>query len=139
MHQWCSKVFPTFARVTVLGMSIVTLSLLPMDNAAGQGTRVGEADIIFHNGFVYTVDPSRSRAQAFAVRNGKFLRIGNQRRHEGAHRPGYQDRRSQRQDGHAGDRGWAYPPLARSPHEDGASRSRLMPHWKRSRPQSQSG
>ena len=38
--------------------------------------QVGEADVVYKNGFVYTVDAVRSRAQAFAVRDGKFLAVG---------------------------------------------------------------
>ena len=43
---------------------------------AGQ-QQAGEADVVYKNGFVYTVDGVRSRAQAFAVRDGKFLKIGS--------------------------------------------------------------
>jgi predicted amidohydrolase YtcJ len=49
------------------------------DTAAAQpqaGVRAGEADVVYHNGFVYTVDGVRSRAQAFAIRDGKFLKVG---------------------------------------------------------------
>jgi hypothetical protein len=38
--------------------------------------QVGEADVVYKNGFVYTVDAVRSRAQAFSVRDGKFLSVG---------------------------------------------------------------
>jgi len=43
---------------------------------AGQ-QQAGEADVVYKNGFVYTVDATRSRAQAFAVRDGKFLKVGS--------------------------------------------------------------
>ncbi len=39
--------------------------------------RVAEADVVYRNGFVYTVNAVRSRAQAFAVRDGKFLAVGS--------------------------------------------------------------
>ncbi len=39
--------------------------------------QAGEADVVYHNGLVYTVDAVRSRAQAFAVRDGKFLAVGS--------------------------------------------------------------
>ena len=42
---------------------------------AGQ-QQSSEADAVYKNGFVYTVDSVRSRAQAFAVRDGKFLKVG---------------------------------------------------------------
>jgi len=35
------------------------------------------ADTVYRNGFVYTADGPRSRAQAFAVRDGKFLAVGS--------------------------------------------------------------
>ena len=35
-----------------------------------------KADVVYRNGFVYTVDSVRSHAQAFAVRDGKFLAFG---------------------------------------------------------------
>ena len=34
------------------------------------------ADTVYHDGFVYTADGARSRAQAFAVKDGKFIAIG---------------------------------------------------------------
>ena len=39
--------------------------------------QAGEADVVYNNGLVYTVDAVRSRAQAFAVRDGKFLAVGS--------------------------------------------------------------
>ena len=35
-----------------------------------------KADVVYRNGFVYTVDSVRSRAQAFAIRDGKFIAVG---------------------------------------------------------------
>jgi predicted amidohydrolase YtcJ len=49
--------------------------LIAAHPAAGQ-QQAEEADIVYKNGFVYTVDSVRSRAQAFAVGDGKFLKIG---------------------------------------------------------------
>src|SRR6478736_1479123 len=34
-------------------------------------------DLIVHNGIVYTVDSSFSTAQAFAVKDGKIVEVGN--------------------------------------------------------------
>jgi predicted amidohydrolase YtcJ len=45
-------------------------------SVAGQ-EQVGEADAVYRNGFIYTVDGVRSRAQAFAVRDGKFAAVGS--------------------------------------------------------------
>jgi len=39
--------------------------------------QAGEADVVYNNGLVYTVDAVRMRAQAFAVRDGKFLAVGS--------------------------------------------------------------
>jgi hypothetical protein len=36
-----------------------------------------KADVVYRNGFVYTVDSVRSRAQAFAIKDGKFLAVGS--------------------------------------------------------------
>ncbi len=43
----------------------------------GAAERAGKADVVYRNGFVYTVDGVRSRAQAFAVRDGKFVAVGS--------------------------------------------------------------
>lgn len=47
------------------------------DSATANKQQAGEADIVYQNGFVYTVDGVRSRAQAFAIRDGKFLSVGS--------------------------------------------------------------
>src|SRR5580698_1266839 len=39
--------------------------------------KVGEADLIFHGGRIYTVDAKRSWSQAVAVRDGKIVAIGS--------------------------------------------------------------
>jgi hypothetical protein len=39
--------------------------------------RAAEADAVYQNGFVYTVDGVRSRAEAFAVRDGKYVSVGS--------------------------------------------------------------
>ena len=38
---------------------------------------VNEADVVYTNGFIHTVDAFRTQAQAFAVRDGKFLAVGS--------------------------------------------------------------
>jgi predicted amidohydrolase YtcJ len=43
----------------------------------GVAQQASEADAVYRNGFVYTVDGVRTRAQAFAVRDGKFLKVGS--------------------------------------------------------------
>ena len=71
------KKFSGYSKLAVFGMSIALLCLVPAARAAEQGARVGEADMVYRNGFVYTVDGFRSRAQAFAVRDGKYLAVGS--------------------------------------------------------------
>jgi predicted amidohydrolase YtcJ len=44
---------------------------------AGDAGMVGEADVVYQNGFVYTVDGVRRRAQAFAVHDGKYVAVGS--------------------------------------------------------------
>jgi predicted amidohydrolase YtcJ len=55
-------------------LAILSLALLSVSpaNAAGQ-----TADTVYKNGFVYTVDGTRSRAQAFAVKEGKYIAVGS--------------------------------------------------------------
>jgi predicted amidohydrolase YtcJ len=36
-----------------------------------------KADVVYLNGFVYTVDMTRSRAEAFAVKDGKYIAVGS--------------------------------------------------------------
>ena len=38
---------------------------------------IKEADTVFYNGTIYTVDSAFSKAQAFAVKNGKILAVGS--------------------------------------------------------------
>jgi predicted amidohydrolase YtcJ len=60
---------------------VLTLIFWPFNATAAeqseQGALVGEADAVYQNGFVYTVDGVRRRVQAFAVRDGKYLAIGS--------------------------------------------------------------
>jgi hypothetical protein len=63
----------------VLLLPLIVVSLATADLAAAQaqtGTQASEADTVYKNGFVYTADGPRSRAQAFAVRDGKFFKVG---------------------------------------------------------------
>ena len=75
--QLLHKFYSVHAKLTILGFSIALLSLSPINHASGQGARVGEADTVYRNGFVYTADGPRSRHQAFAVRDGKFAVVGS--------------------------------------------------------------
>src|SRR5215469_1962465 len=44
--------------------------------AAGAAVEPRYADLVVLNAKVYTVDPSAPRAEAFAVRSGRFLAVG---------------------------------------------------------------
>jgi hypothetical protein len=54
-----------------------TTGQLAAESAAAGAQQAGEADVVYKNGFVYTVDAVRSRGQAFALRDGKFLAVGS--------------------------------------------------------------
>jgi predicted amidohydrolase YtcJ len=53
------------------------LALLAVAQPALSAEQASEADIVYKNGFVYTVDDFMTSAQAFAIRDGKFLAIGS--------------------------------------------------------------
>ncbi|NIS49739.1 MAG: amidohydrolase family protein, partial [Phycisphaerae bacterium] len=50
---------------------LVSIAALAADKAKDV-----KADVVYRNGFVYTVDGVRSRAEAFAVKDGKFIAVG---------------------------------------------------------------
>jgi predicted amidohydrolase YtcJ len=54
----------------------IVLALLMTAHPATSQQQASEADAVYKNGFVYTADGPRSRAQAFAVRDGKFFKVG---------------------------------------------------------------
>jgi predicted amidohydrolase YtcJ len=53
------------------------LALLTVAQPALSAQNVAEADTVYKNGFIYTADAFRMQAQAFAVRDGKYLKIGS--------------------------------------------------------------
>ena len=53
------------------------LALLFIAQPALSAEQTSEADAVYKNGFIYTADAIRLQAQAFAVRDGKFLKIGS--------------------------------------------------------------
>jgi len=57
---------------------LALVMMLPLTGSVSvlAGAQASEADAVYKNGFVYTVDAVRIRAQAFAVRDGKFLAVG---------------------------------------------------------------
>jgi hypothetical protein len=64
----------TAAVATLMFSTALASGVLAQDEASN---RAAEADTVYRNGFVYTVDGVRSRAQAFAVRDGKFVKVGS--------------------------------------------------------------
>lgn len=61
------------ATATFLSYFGLVESISAQDAIAG---KVAASDTVYRNGFVYTVDGVGSRAQAFAVRDGKFIAVG---------------------------------------------------------------
>ncbi|MBL0714655.1 MAG: hypothetical protein JJV98_13245, partial [Desulfosarcina sp.] len=62
------------------GALLLIMVALPLGAATTDPSKKGDskvpADLVYRNGFVYTVDMTRSRAEAFAVKDGKFLAVG---------------------------------------------------------------
>ncbi len=61
--------------LAVCAAAALALFLAVLSTSAAE--RAGKADVVYRNGFIYTVDGVRSRAQAFAVRDGKFIAVGS--------------------------------------------------------------
>jgi len=62
-------------KCTILALGLLFCMAGPASALAEE--QAGEADVVYKSGFVYTVDAVRSRAQAFAIRDGKFLSVGS--------------------------------------------------------------
>ena len=45
--------------------------------AAAALDTTSDPDLVVYNGMIYTVDPLRPRAQAFAVKAGRFVAVGD--------------------------------------------------------------
>ncbi len=64
-------------RITaVLVLAVCLGGLTSIVASAEDKAKDVKADVVYRNGFVYTVDGVRSRAQAFAIKDGKFLAVG---------------------------------------------------------------
>jgi predicted amidohydrolase YtcJ len=63
----------------VLMLSISAVTALPAESKAATPAKAEKviADTIYSNGFIYTVDPVLSHAEAFAVKDGKFVAVGS--------------------------------------------------------------
>ncbi len=65
-------------KIAAAATLLFSTALAPWAFAQDEASsRVAEADAVYQNGFVYTVDGVRSRAEAFAVRDGKYVAIGS--------------------------------------------------------------
>jgi predicted amidohydrolase YtcJ len=64
-----SRIASTIACVGLLCLPLVAPSDAPAESAP-------VADTVFRSGFVYTVDGVRSRGEAFAIKDGKFIAVG---------------------------------------------------------------
>lgn len=65
-HIWTGSVVTTLA-----------ISLIACGNNDDNINSSQQADLIFENGSVYTVDAARSKAEAVAVKDGKIVYVGN--------------------------------------------------------------
>jgi predicted amidohydrolase YtcJ len=51
--------------------------MLTVAQPALAAKKANEADVVYKNGFIYTSDNFKTQSQAFAVRDGKFLKVGS--------------------------------------------------------------
>src|SRR4051812_29864225 len=65
-----------FMGVTAAGAAAV-LTPTWLRELPGAGSPGAAPDLIVHNASVYTMDPAMPRAQAFAVKGGRFVAIGS--------------------------------------------------------------
>src|SRR5215470_9690407 len=67
----------SFNRRHFMGLSGAGIaSLMPGNRALAQVSSTPEPDLVLLNGKVYTVDPLEPRAEAFAVKGGRFVAVG---------------------------------------------------------------
>ena len=64
-------------RVMVGALALLCTILASPSRAQSDVGAKPVADTVYRNGFVYTVDGSLSRAEAFAVKDGKFIAVGS--------------------------------------------------------------
>jgi predicted amidohydrolase YtcJ len=64
-------------RITIgLVLALCIGGLASIVASAADKAKDVKADVVYRNGFIYTVDGMRSRAEAFAVKDGKFIAVG---------------------------------------------------------------
>ncbi len=82
MHQPTAKRITPTARagVVVLMLALCCAIQYPMNGiSAGGQNRPEVADLILHNGVVWTVDDSKPQAEAIAVRGDRIIKVGGNR------------------------------------------------------------
>jgi len=70
-----SRFFKT--RSVAITAILFAFSALTIPGNARQGPQGQSADLILHNGFVWTVDDKNPTAQAVAIKAGKFIAVGS--------------------------------------------------------------
>jgi predicted amidohydrolase YtcJ len=59
------------------GLTIISIFFPIISNASPQKLTLPVAESAYINGIIYTIDPSRTLAQAVAIRDGKFIAVGS--------------------------------------------------------------
>jgi len=78
MKHTTSKRLNILRKFTIgLALVIYFCGLASIVASAADKSKDVKADAVYRNGFVYTVDGVRSRAKAFAVKDGKFIAVGS--------------------------------------------------------------
>ena len=72
-HEFSRRYFMGLSGVGVTGL---LGAQLPFGSALAQNGATYEPELVVHDARVYTVDPLESRAEAFAVKGGRFIAIG---------------------------------------------------------------
>ncbi len=78
MKHVIAKPINRLRRITFgLALAACIGGLASIAASAADKAKDVKADVVYRNGFVYTVDGVRSRAEAFAVKDGKFIAVGS--------------------------------------------------------------
>jgi hypothetical protein len=73
--KWYAAIF-VFSPKTIPFMNYLYIALLSVFIVSCSNTDKQEADLILTNATIYTVDSAFSKAEAFAVKDGKFIAVG---------------------------------------------------------------
>ncbi len=78
MKHMTTKRLNILRRIAIgLALAVCIGGLASIAASAADKAKDVKADVVYRNGFVYTVDGVRSRAEAFAVKDGKFIAVGS--------------------------------------------------------------